>query len=256
MTRELKRRIQYILVAAIALAAVRTGYILYSRHASEGATEVPDRSAAPPLDADYYVTPKKLHAYDLKSVRQLTKQPVWVKEGYRYTYFPYRAASRSVDFAHEAGLLLPLQNLEIRDVVLVPTPESARQDLPGETVLRRERQVMALFDQDGRHYAVPVGTELGGDYRIYADEMFFIQDPKQLYKHWPADVWAAIDQHQAKKGMNELQVGLALGAVVGASSGDYGNRWLQYKDDGKLVKVTFAKNQVTDIATGEDATRP
>jgi hypothetical protein len=56
--------------------------------------------------------------------------------------------------------------------------------------------------------------------------------------------------------MNELQVSLALGEVVGASSGDYGNRWLQYKDDGKLVKVTFAKNQVTNIATGEDATRP
>ena len=247
MTRELKRRIQYILVAAIALAAVRTGYILYSRHASEGATEVPDRSAAPPLDADYYVTPKKLHAYDLKSVRQLTKQPVWVKEGYRYTYFPYRAASRSVDFAHEAGLLLPLQNLEIRDVVLVPTPESARQDLPGETVLRRERQVMALFDQDGRHYAVPVGTELGGDYRIYADEMFFIQDPKQLYKHWPADVWEAVDKHQVKPGMNELQADFAIGMGVAQPSNEAGVKTVKYPNGGKPVRVTYRDGKAVEI---------
>ncbi len=247
MTRELKRRIQYILVAAVALAAVRTGYILYSRHASEGATEVPERSAAPPLDADYYVTPKKLHAYDLKSVRQLTKQPVWVKEGYRYTYFPYRAASRSVDFAEEAGLLLPLQNLEIKDVVLVPTPESVRQNLPGETVLRRERQVMALFDQDGGHYAVPVGTELGGDYRIYADEMFFIQDPKQLYKHWPADVWEAVDKHQVKPGMNELQADFAIGMGVPQPSNEAGVKTVKYPHGGKPVSVMYRDGKAVEI---------
>ena len=39
-------------------------------------------------NADYYVTPKKLYPYDLKSAQQLTQQPVWMKEGYRYTYYP------------------------------------------------------------------------------------------------------------------------------------------------------------------------
>ena len=246
MTPELKRRIQYILAAAIVLTAVRTGYVLYSRHA-ERASDVPERSAAPPLDADYYVTPKKLHAYDLKSVRELTKQPVWMKEGYRYTYFPYLAASRSVDFGHDSGQLLPLQKLEIKDVVLVPTPESARQNLPGGAVLRGERQVMALFDQDGRHYAVPVGRELGGDYRIYADEMFFIQDPKQLYKHWPADVWEAVDKHQVKPGMNELQANFAIGMGLPQLSNEAGVKTVQYPNGGKPVRVMYREGKAVEI---------
>ncbi len=60
-----------------------------------------------PLNADYYVTPKKLHPYDLKSAQQLTQQPVWVKAGYYHTYYPYNTAMHKTDFAHEAGLLGP-----------------------------------------------------------------------------------------------------------------------------------------------------
>jgi hypothetical protein len=60
-------------------------------------------------------------------------------------------------------------------------------------------------------------------------------------------VWQAIDQHQAQKGMNELQVSLALGSMVAASPGDYGNRQAQYRSGGKLVSVTFEKNRVTEI---------
>ena len=49
-------------------------------------------------NADYYVVPKKLYPFDLKSAKQLTQQPVWVKEGYRYTYYPYDAARKRTDF--------------------------------------------------------------------------------------------------------------------------------------------------------------
>ena len=87
-----KQKIQVILIAAIAIAAVRTGYVLYGRHA-ETNKEV-QQQAAPPLNPDYYVTPRKLHPYDLKSARELTQQPVWVKEGYRYAYYPYNPATR------------------------------------------------------------------------------------------------------------------------------------------------------------------
>ena len=63
-------------------------------------------------NADYYVVPKKLYPFDLESAKQLTKQPVWVKEGYRYTYYPYDVAHKRVDFAHDGGLLLPIEQLE------------------------------------------------------------------------------------------------------------------------------------------------
>jgi hypothetical protein len=71
-----------------------------------------------------------------------------------------------------------------------------------------------------------------------------------LYKHWPPDVWSAIDRHEAQKGMNELQVSFALGSMVSASSGDFGNRVAQYRKDGGLVSVTFEKNRAITIESG------
>ena len=122
MTPEAKQKIQLVLVIAIAVAALRAGYVVYERHSerTEQATK-----QAPPLNPDYYVVPKKLYPYDLKSAKQLTQQPVWVREGYRFTYHPYDRASRHTDFSHEAGLLFSIRKVEIKDVV-VDTPPPVR----------------------------------------------------------------------------------------------------------------------------------
>ena len=85
---------------------------------------------SPPLNADYYVTPKKLYPYDLKSARQLTQQPVWVKVGYGYTYYPYDTARHRVDFSYEAGKLLPIEKLQIKDVISEAAP-AGRRRAPG-----------------------------------------------------------------------------------------------------------------------------
>jgi hypothetical protein len=247
MSPELKRRIQYILAVAIVLAAVRAAYVFYQRHESAGSQTKAEQAAAPPLNADYYVIPKKLHAYDLKSARELTKQPVWVKEGYRYTYYPYNTSSHSVDFSHEAGLLLPLERLDIKDVVLVPAPESARERLPGGAVLRGQKQVVAAFDAAGKHFAVPVGTELNGEYKIYADEMFFIQDPRELYKHWPAEVWDAVDKHEVRPGMNELQSDFAVGMGTPEPSNEAGVKTVKYPNGGKPLSVTYRDGKAVDV---------
>src|SRR5256884_8850752 len=120
ITPEAKRKIQLFLLAVIALAAVRAGYILYQRHAES--IEQKKKQAAPPLNPDYYVTPKKLYPFDLKSAKELTRQPVWVKEGYRYFYYPYNPATHHANFEHDAGMLLPIQRLEIKDVVIDSAP--------------------------------------------------------------------------------------------------------------------------------------
>src|SRR5678815_4921776 len=96
---DVKQKIQIALALAIAVAAVRTAYVLYERH-SEDKRETQPAAAAPPLNPDYYVVPKKLYPYDLKSARELTKQPEWVKEGYRYTYYSYDPGSKRVQFGH------------------------------------------------------------------------------------------------------------------------------------------------------------
>src|SRR5882762_11981527 len=160
MTSEAQKKIQLVLVIAIAVAALRAGYVVYERHSerTEQATK-----QAPPLNPDYYVVPKKLYPYDLKSAKQLTQQPVWVKEGYRYTYYPFDSARWRTDFSREAGLLLPLERLEIKDVMSDVSPRAADQ-----------RQVTALFDREGKNYAVPIGVEESSTYTIYSDEMFFV----------------------------------------------------------------------------------
>jgi hypothetical protein len=239
----MKQKIQIVLVIAIALAALRAGWIFYQRKAATRQEQAKQQAApAPTLNADYYVTPKRLHAYDLKSARELTKQPVWVKEGYRYSYYAYDTGSHRASLSHEAGLLLPLQKLEIRDIVLAPSLET-----PGQ------KQVLAVFQQDGKNFAFPIGLERQGDYRIYADEMLFIQDPRELYKHWPGDVWNSIEKHEVKPGMNELQADFAIGMGTPERSDDPAAKTVKYPNGGKPLTITFREGKAAEIKPGAPA---
>src|SRR5581483_7143976 len=222
---ELKHRIQMVLLVAIAVAAVRTACVLYQRHVEKIEQA---KNAPPPLNPDYYVTPKKLYPYDLKSARQLTAQPVWVKEGYRYTFYSYDAARHHADCGKEAGTLGPIERLEIKDVVADKSPSSPDQ-----------RQVLALFTKDAKTFAVPIGTEKSGEYKIYSDEMFYIQDPRELYKHWPAEFWQSIEQHEVKPGMNEFQIAFAIGMGIPERSDDPTVKTVKYPNGGKPVSITY-----------------
>src|SRR5450631_4923947 len=129
---EFQKKLQVFLVFAIVLAGGRAAYVVYARHEARKEEAKPKQETA--LKADYYVTPKKLHAYDLKSARQLTEQPVWVKVGYQLTYYPYDRQRKKTDFGREAGTLLPLQKLAVEDVVTEVSPKA-----PGM------KEVMACF---------------------------------------------------------------------------------------------------------------
>jgi hypothetical protein len=230
---------------------MRVAYIFYQRHQDAVPRSAP---VTYPQHADDYVLPPKIYAYDLKSARkELIGKTVWVRAGNVLPYFHYNSGTHTADLGHKAGVLPPLEELEIKDVILQRAPVALA---PGQVVVV-SRQILVVFQKPGTPaaFAMSVGKNIGEDYDFTANNTLFFADPHELYKHWPADVWNAIDQRRVKKGMNELQVSFALGSVVGASSGDFGNRWQQYKNgDGKLVKVTFAKNQVTEIATGEGTT--
>jgi hypothetical protein len=233
---ELKQRLQLVMVVAVLVSSTRLAYILYERHESqvEKAKKQP-----PPLNPDYYVTPKKLYPYDLKSARQLTQQPVWVKVGYACTYYPYDAARHHTDFSLEAGKLLPLEKLQIKDVIGADAPQS-----PGE------QQVMAVFEKDGKTYAFSIGSIKGIDYKFYSDDMLFIEDPHELYKHWPADVWNAIDKHQVNPGMSELQSDFAVGLGIPEKSGGPGNRTVAYPNGGNPLSVIYRDDKATAIRPG------
>jgi hypothetical protein len=234
---EAKQRIQLALVVAIVIAAARAGYIFYQRHEDQVAAERQRQAQNVGYsNPDYYVLPKKLYPYDLKSAKQLTQQPIWVKEGYRYTYYPYDSTSKRVDFEHDAGLLLPIEQLSVKDVVTAAPPEKGTR-----------RQVMAVFQKDGKTYAVPIGFEADEQFTIYSDEMFFIEDPHQLYKHWPADVWQAVERHEVKPGMNELQADFAVGMGVPDAGDTSYEKTVRYPNGGKPLVIVYRDGKAADI---------
>jgi|SRR6185312_6817718 len=236
MEAEARKKIQIVLAIAITVAAARTAYILHERKAESQQVQKQE----PPLNPDYYIVPKKLYPYDLKSAKQLTKQPVWVKLGYSIAFYPYSEAQRRSDFAHQKGMLGPIQKLDIKNVVLDASPGN-----PGE------HQIMAIFERDGQMYSFPIGAVKSGDYKFYSDDMLFIQDPHELYKDWPAEIWAAIDKHEVKPGMNQLQVGFALGLGQSEGSGDTDSGTMYYANGGNPISVTYSNGKVVEVNAGQ-----
>jgi hypothetical protein len=239
----MKQKIQRGLLLLLLLVTLRAGYILYQRH--QEALKFERQKKAEEVgysNPDYYVSPKKLYPYDIKSAKQITQQPVWVKEGYRYTYYPYDRATKKIDFKHEAGLLMPIEKLAIQDVL------KAKPAGPGE-----QMQVMATFEKEGNSYAVPIGYEADGEYKIYSDEMFFIQDPHELYKHWPPDVWQSVEQHQVKPGMNEMQADFAIGMGIPDSGDTSYEKTVRYPNGGKPLVVVYQDGKAVEIKPGSPA---
>jgi hypothetical protein len=157
-----------------------------------------------------------------------------------YTCYPYNSAARRANLSQEAGKLLPLQKLEIKDVITEAMPGK-----PGE------KQVLAVFEQEGKSYAAPIGIEKDGDYKFYSDDMLFVEDPHALYKHWPQDVWQLIDQHQVKPGMSELQTDFAIGIGLLEPGADDIDRTLDYPNGGKPLTISFHHGKAIEIKPGK-----
>jgi len=144
---------------------------------------------------------------------------------------------KSVDFVHDEGLLGPIERLKITDVIVVPAPGG-------------RKQVVATFEKDRHDYAVPIGFESDGQYKIYSDEMFYVEDPHDLYKHWPAEVWQAIGQHEVKPGMDELQADFAVGMGVPDAGASSDEKTVRYPNGGKPLVVNYQGGKATEIKAG------
>ena|ERR1700704_1143950 len=248
MDADLKKKLQISLLVFVVIAIVRVGFMFYERRD----TGAGPKKAEPTYSAnmDDYVTPRKIFPYNVESARkELAGKPVWVKTGNLLPYYAYDAATHSVNFKKQVGLLAPLAKLQVKDVVLQREPVALKVG----QVSVIQKQIMAVFEKAGEPgtYAASFGTNTGDDYVFSANDVFFFDDPHELYKHWPADTWSAIDQHQARQGMSELQASFALGTNMNADPGDFGNRTIEYANAGKPVTVVFEKNKATTVTAGK-----
>ncbi len=232
---------QAILLLAIVAAVVRLGFIFRQR---DKPLPVP-KKVERPLAPEQYVAPKKLYAYDLQSARQLTRQPAWVREGYKHVLYPFDPARHRTDFGHETGRLGPIERLQIKEIVLDASPGSADQ-----------HQVMAAFEKEGKWYAFPIGAERRGQYQIYIDEILYIQDPHELYNFWPPEVWRAIERHEVKAGMNELQASFAVGVGLIESAPASEDRVLRYPNNGKPLIVTYREGKAVKVRPADERPIP
>lgn len=249
---ELKRIIQVFLLVALVLAAVRVGIIYYGRHAAAESSKQ-QKAANAPLNPDYYVTPKKLNAYDVQSAKELIKQPVWVRAGYHYAYFAYDGHTAS---GKEVGKFGPLEKLKVVDVVLERAPSETMSTPSGAKVKVSQDAINVIFEKDGRRFSFPIGLMRGSEVQIFADDMLFLQDPHDLYKHWPSDVWQSVDQHQIKSGMSELQTSFAVGVGYLDRGAPLEPRQLTYPNGGHPLVVTFRDGKVSEVKSGGSDAQP
>jgi hypothetical protein len=192
--------------------------------------------------SDEVIPVRKMYIDDMKSARAMLGKPVWIKNGFQIPYFPY--SGHHVDFSHKLNLLPSIEKLEIVDIVQQMVPFEVQDQIPHGT-----KQILVVFHRNGdqKQYAAPVGYAKDDDLTFYCDELFYYDDPHAMYKHWPGDIWQAVDAHQAKEGMNELQVTMALGHMQQSNSSDYGNRTVHYNTNGKPWTVTFAQDKATAV---------
>lgn len=243
MEAEQRKRFQIIIAILLVLVVARTAYLFYARHkTSEPAPKNPTYSA----NLDDYVSIPKVYLYDLKSAqKELSGKTVWVRAGNQVPYYRYNQASRQADLKHELGLLPPLEKLEISNVISQRVP----RELSEAEVAVVQYNILAVFNRAAEpgKYAVSIGKNVGDDFNSIANDLFFFADPHKLYGHWPPDIWKAIDEHRPAPGMNELQVSFALGTAGTISPGDYGNRSIEYSNNGNPLKVTFEHNKAVSI---------
>jgi hypothetical protein len=233
------QKLALLILPAVLIAAIGIWRINVARNQP---AVVQPRAQERPLTNDEMVQPRKLYIDDLKSARDLIGKPVWIQAGYEMDYYPYPA--HHVDFAHHAGVLPSVERLDIKDIVTEKVPASLE-----DRIAHGDKQAFAVFTMPGdeKEYATPIGTMQGTDSSYYCDNIFYYDDPRQMYKFWPSDVWQAIDAHQPKQGMSELEVAMALGVIQQSQSSNYGNRTVTYDAGGKHWSVTFENDKATSV---------
>jgi hypothetical protein len=193
-------------------------------------------------DPDDRVVTRSENPTSLKDEKDLKGRTLWVSAGGQMDYFAYNGRA---DYAHVQGTLLGAQPIAIKDAVEQAAPKDGTFRIP-----QGDAHVLLVFtlaDRPGKLFAVPVGNREGSDYNLLTDQLFFYDDPHQLYAHWGPQVWKAIDAHQAIAGMNERQVRMALGQVSTPRGGLIGESRVEYDNAGRLELVTFVNGRVTTV---------
>jgi hypothetical protein len=214
-------------------------FIVFKNRQKPGVVKQPERH----LTADDVAIDRMEFPQHFEDVKDLEGKSVWMRSGYSMPYYPY--AGGRVEFAKQVGLIPPDQKLDVKKVIKAGAPAGVHDNIE-----HGDRQAMVVFSlPDGKSlFATPVGFMSGPIEEHYYDDMlFYYDDPHRIYSNWPKDVWAAIDAHQVKPGMSELQTRNAIGMRAQPDGEREGNRTVDYDVNGKHTLVTYRNGEATTI---------
>lgn len=203
----------------LVFGALYVGYHFYERHRLANVELDRPETRQRKLPADVFAFVPRSYVTDLESARRrLVGKPLWVKEGYRWQYQP------------SGQVFGPLERI-------VPTAVEARGN-----------EAFLVFEKDGGRARFGIGSPQ----RVFIDDIFFVEDPKEIYDHWTPEMWQAAAAGEVAPGMSEIRIGFALGAgeVVRQSPGA-ATRIVDYKLCAAAglepVRVTYLDHVATAI---------
>ncbi len=229
-----------LIITGITLA-IGGCYLLWVFHQRQQPGVVKQTDQEPALSKDDLAVVKAYFPQHFDDLQRLAGTSAWIKSGYTMSYFPY--AGGRVEFGKKVGLLPPDQRIEIRKIIKAVAAIAHDGIEPGGT----QAFVVFALPQGPDLYAVAVGVLKGGEEGYFTDMIFYYDDPHTIYSDWGNAVWSAIDAHQVKPGMSELETRMAIGSKVHVEGQTEGDRTVTYDVNGKSIAVTYSGNHATDI---------
>jgi hypothetical protein len=233
---------QKILIPTFISLAIGGTYLFSVWKDRQSPAVIPPNQAVQPLSPDDVAVVRTLSPQHFDDLKPVENTRVWMKNGYAMPYYAYEKGA--VAFGKRAGLIPAAQPMDVKKIVKIAVPPKEDDGME-----HGSRQVLAIFalPGDAKLFATPIGAMQSDQEAYFTDALFFYDDPHTIYSNWPRDVWAAIDAHQVKPGMSELQTRLAIGQKMHPEGETEGDRTVTYDQGGKNWTVTYVKNHATVI---------
>ena len=233
---------KFILVTSLVTLAIGGIYLLVVFKHRQNPGVVTQTAPEQNLTSDDVAIVRQMFMTSFDDAVKLEGTSVWMKNGYTMPYYPYEGGR--VVFAKKIGLIPSAQKLDIKKVIKAVTPANV-----DDSIDHGSRQVFAVFTLPGSTDmdATPIGVIQGSQEQYFCDILFYYDDPHTIYSNWPKDVWTAIDAHQVKPGMSELETRMAIGQKIDNNGGTVGDRTVTFDQAGKKWTVTYVNNHATTI---------
>lgn len=230
-----------IVIPTLVVTIIGSIYLLFVWHGRQDSGVAP-KSRYQDVSKDDLVVMKAYFPRYFEDTERIAGTSVWMKNGYVIPYFAY--SNDHVDFTKRIGVVPSLQRLDVKKIVKAALPAGQYDGMTSG-----KQQAFAVFATPGSDglFAVPIGYIDGDKEGYYSDALFFYDDPHTIYDYWPKEFWTAIDAHQVKPGMSELQARLAVGQKMDAHGKEEGERTIVFDQAGKHWTVRFENKRAVSI---------